>query len=81
MFCKKGVLRNFPNFIEKRLCQGLFYNKVAGLRRPKQVARLTQKFRINEIYPKNYLINYHIHMIILSYQLLITTDLLIINLK
>ena len=32
VFCKKGVLRNFAKFTGKRLCQSLFYNKVAGLR-------------------------------------------------
>ena len=31
VFCKKGVLRNFAKFTGKRLCQSLFYNKVAGL--------------------------------------------------
>ena len=30
VFCKKGVLRNFPKFTGKHLCQSLF-NKVAGL--------------------------------------------------
>ena len=29
VFCKKGVLRNFAKFIGKRLCQSLFFNKVA----------------------------------------------------
>ena len=29
---KKCVLRNFAKFIGKHLCQGLFFNKVAGLR-------------------------------------------------
>ena len=29
---KKFVLRNFENFTKKNLCQGLFFNKVAGLR-------------------------------------------------
>ena len=29
---KIGVLRNFTKFTGKHLCQGLFYNKVAGLR-------------------------------------------------
>ena len=29
---KIGVLRNFPKFTEKYLCQSLFFNKVAGLR-------------------------------------------------
>ena len=32
VFYKKGVLRNFAKFIGKRLCQNLFFNKVAGLR-------------------------------------------------
>ena len=30
VFCKKGVLRNFPKFTGKHLCQSLFFNKVAG---------------------------------------------------
>ena len=29
-FCKKGVLKNFANFTEKRLCWSLFSNKVAS---------------------------------------------------
>ena len=33
VFCKKGVLRNFTKFTGKHLCQSLFFNKVAGLRR------------------------------------------------
>ena len=33
VFCKKGVLRNFAKFTGKYLCQRLFFNKVAGLRR------------------------------------------------
>ena len=32
VFCKKGVLRNFPKFTGKHLCQSLFFNTVAGLR-------------------------------------------------
>ena len=32
VFCKKGVLENFAKFTGKHLCQGLFFNKVAGLR-------------------------------------------------
>ena len=31
VFCKKGVLRNSTKFTGKH-CQGLFFNKVAGLR-------------------------------------------------
>ena len=34
VFFKKGVLRNFTKFTRKHLCQGLFFNKVAGLRTP-----------------------------------------------
>ena len=32
VFCKKGVLRNFGKFTGKHLCQGLLFNKVAGLK-------------------------------------------------
>ena len=32
-FFKKGFRRNFEKFTEKHLCQSLFFNKVAGLRR------------------------------------------------
>ena len=32
VFCSKGVLRNFAKFTGKRPCQGLFFNKNAGLR-------------------------------------------------
>ena len=32
VLCKKGVLRNFPKFTRKWLCQSLFFNKIAGLR-------------------------------------------------
>ena len=32
MFCKKDVRRKFEKFTGKRLCQSLFFNKVAGLR-------------------------------------------------
>ena len=31
-FFKKGFRRNFEKFIEKHLCQSLFFNNVAGLR-------------------------------------------------
>ena len=33
VFCKKGVLSNFTKFTGKQLCQSLFFNKVAGLKR------------------------------------------------
>ena len=29
---KKGVFGNFAKFTEKRLCQGLYFDKDAGLR-------------------------------------------------
>ena len=29
VFCKKGVIRNFPKFTGKYLCRSLFFNKVA----------------------------------------------------
>ena len=32
VFCRKRVFRNFENFTGKHLCQGLLFNKVAGLR-------------------------------------------------
>ena len=32
VFCKLGTLRNFTKFTGKHLCQGLFLNKVEGLR-------------------------------------------------
>ena len=32
VFCKNGILRNFTKFTGKHLCQGLFFDKVAGLR-------------------------------------------------
>ena len=30
VFCKNGVVRNFPKFTGKHQCQSLFFNKVAG---------------------------------------------------
>ena len=35
VFCKEGVLRNFKKFTGKRLCQSLFFNKVAKCTRKK----------------------------------------------
>ena len=32
MFCKKGGLANLAKSRRKHLCQGFFFNKVAGLR-------------------------------------------------
>ena len=32
MLYKRGVLKYFPKFTGKHLCQSLFFNKVAGLR-------------------------------------------------
>ena len=36
LYCKEGVLRNFPNLQKKYLCESLFFNKVAGLSFPKK---------------------------------------------
>ena len=32
VFCKNGILRNFAKWTGKRLCQRLFFNKIAGAR-------------------------------------------------
>ena len=50
MFCKKGVLRNFVKFTGKHLCQGLFFNKVAGLR----PATLFKKRPWQRFFPVNF---------------------------
>ena len=42
MFCKKGVLENFAIFAGKHLCQSVFFNKVAGLRRDFQEHLFTE---------------------------------------
>ena len=36
VFCGKGVLENFANFLGKHLCQGLLFNEAAGLRPAKR---------------------------------------------
>ena len=33
VFCKKDVLKNSTKFTGKHLCQSLFFNEVAGLRK------------------------------------------------
>ena len=48
-FCKK-LLRNFAKFTEKRLCQSLFCNKVAGLR----AANLLTKRLWHRCFPANF---------------------------
>ena len=32
VFCNRGSLKNFTKFTENHLSQGLFFNKVSGLR-------------------------------------------------
>ena len=32
VLCKNSIVKNFVNFAGKHLCQGLFFNKLAGLR-------------------------------------------------
>ena len=43
MSCKKGVLRNFVKFTGKHLCQGLFFNNVAGLRLSCEFCEISKK--------------------------------------
>ena len=50
MFYKKGVLRNFARFTGKHLCQGLFLNKVAGLK----PATLLKKRLWHRCFPVNF---------------------------
>ena len=50
MFRKRGVLRNFPEFTGKHLCQNLFFNKVAGLR----PATFSKKRFWNRCFPMNF---------------------------
>ena len=47
---KKGVLRNFTKVTGKRLCQSLFFNKVAGLR----PATLLKKRLWHRFFPVNF---------------------------
>ena len=50
VFCEKGVLRNFAKLTIKRLCQSLFFNKVAGL----GPATLLKKRLCYTCYPVNF---------------------------
>ena len=47
---RKGVLRNFPKFTGKHLCQSLFLNKVAALR----PATLLKKILWHRCFPVNF---------------------------
>ena len=47
---RKGVLRNFAKFAGKHLCQGLFFNKVTGLR----LATLLNKRIWGRCFPVNF---------------------------
>ena len=44
VFGKKGVLRNFTKFTGKHLCQILYFNEVAGLRRENRIPVNFAKF-------------------------------------
>ena len=37
VLCEKGVLRNFAKFTGEHMCQGLYFNKVAGRRHKKSL--------------------------------------------
>ena len=50
VFYKKAVLKNFVLFTGKHLCWSLFFNKVAGLRRPAMLLKKKLQhrcFRVN----------------------------------
>ena len=42
VFFKKGVLRNFAKLTGKRLCQSLFFNKVAGRRNSCELCEISK---------------------------------------
>ena len=42
VLCPKGVLKNFSKITGKHLCQGLFFNKVAGLKACNFIKKDTQ---------------------------------------
>ena len=50
VLCRKGVLRNFAKLTGKHLCQGLFFNKVAGLR----AATLLKRRLWHRYFPVNF---------------------------
>ena len=50
VFCEKGVLGNSTKFKGKHLCQGLFFNKVKGLR----AATLLKKRLWHRCFPVNF---------------------------
>ena len=50
VFCEKDFLTNFTKFTGKDLCQGLFFNKVAGLR----PATLLKKRLWHRCFPANF---------------------------
>ena len=50
MLCRKGVLRNFAKFTQKRLFQSLFFSKVTGLK----PATLLKKRLWHRSFPVNF---------------------------
>ena len=52
VFCKKGVLKNFTKFTGKHLCQSLFFNKVADLRR--ETCNFIKKIIWHRDFPVNF---------------------------
>ena len=47
IFCKKYVLKKFPKSTGKHLCQGLFFNKIAGIRPATLLDSGTGVFSVN----------------------------------
>ena len=52
--CKKGVLRNFAKFTGKHLCQSLFFNNVADLKKGVRPATLLKKRLWHKCFPVNF---------------------------
>ena len=67
---KKGVLRNFAKFTVKRLCQSLFFNKVAGavlmLRRLVFLCKINFKVKLVLLYEKQFLSALSLETIVFS---------------
>ena len=78
VFCKKGALRNSAEFTGKHLCQGLFFNKVAGLRTPFYTEHLWWLLLDIHYGINTYYIAFNIfscRILIISYEMLIITGI------
>ena len=55
VFCKKDVLRNFPKFTRKHLCQSPFFNKVADLRPACNFIKKETVAQVSRVSKKDYI--------------------------